>query len=860
MIAVKEIKYLAASYYFIFSIGLLILFYCIGTTLGNFFISKVSLSLHQSNFPFDFNKPVELISYILPAISLFLYYGWAYFHLNYRMPFKSQTTLFGAEFSYKIVLYFTVIFLVNSYPFLWIIHLTAPHWAIFIAIWLFLFLLPFFWGCFSITSLGSSNAKSNSVEKNEHFKKFKNTKFYKILAQLYVLLREIEKKLSNKLSWTIGIFILCSLLIQLWLIFIPYFKGETHVYNDYMGIPEQTKLGKKYIDNLTYINRHRLMGFLEPDPRLFNQPKLKAIEDYIPLPKSKNLIHYYSTSRDKYSYDDSYHGLFVNGLFTKGDKNELCLALSDPAQCEVINKFYQFHLIQSERKYSLSETRFLEKNWYELGAQLSIGHYFLHQGVVLNAINEYNLGKPATETVFLYGWLNTVMLTNILHYIHGINFSNYIRVTYPFYPIYYSLVGLIGLIVFKNIWQVIFLSLVCIGGLLLPGFESIDFAPGFNPIRHFFDIFVFLFFYFYLFAKQRNAAYLGLTLFFAILAYLGNKEFGLFIIAGLSFALLVKRLEYSISRADFFLIILGVMSLIACSLAFRTEYGVGGYYFFLGLLCPETHATTILSTLTTLSLIYVFLMLINWPDNRWKILSLFLFGYAQSLLIYYIWNPSPNHFYPLIMPWAMLSIIFFRELFNASVFRELKQLVAVLIGLVFIIVSYVPTLKTYYVQQGDNIKVFKEHKKYYWNMPTAQFYSTMDPLPFENSIKLIKKYSSDRGIYIISRFDSVLPFLAEKYSLMPFSPLYLFLVTDKEIQMASSTILVHKPQYIFIDSHIKENHRGEVSRISDSINVYSMSRDRYLALSNMSKVFELISAHYEPLEFGQLITVYRFKG
>jgi len=147
-------------------------------------------------------------------------------------------------------------------------------------------------------------------------------------------------------------------------------------------------------------------------------------------------------------------------------------------------------------------------------------------------------------------------------------------------------------------------------------------------------------------------------------------------------------------------------------------------------------------------------------------------------------------------------------------------------------------------------------------MDRAHIISTMNPLYFQNGVDLIQKYSNGQnGIYIVSEYDNLLPFLAHKYSLMPFFDLKWYLITPKELDKSIKTLQVNKPEYIFIDTGIDRNVNNEIidqklPKIG-YLNQESIWRVQRLKLLN--EVFQSVANDYQLVEKGYLISVYKRK-
>jgi hypothetical protein len=172
-----------------------------------------------------------------------------------------------------------------------------------------------------------------------------------------------------------------------------------------------------------------------------------------------------------------------------------------------------------------------------------------------------------------------------------------------------------------------------------------------------------------------------------------------------------------------------------------------------------------------------------------------------------------------------------------------------------------PSIGTYYLDQRAYQSVFEDHIVHKWNFPRAKFTSTMDPGVFGNAVELIDKYSNGNSIYLLSKYDNFLPFLSAKYSAMPYPEMALSLVSKKEMDAGVNLIRNDRPEYLFVDSDMARNRQGDIFKKDDPVTKYlglhDTSRGRVMVLDNFARVFKEISPLYEPVEVGQLITVYK---
>jgi hypothetical protein len=138
----------------------------------------------------------------------------------------------------------------------------------------------------------------------------------------------------------------------------------------------------------------------------------------------------------------------------------------------------------------------------------------------------------------------------------------------------------------------------------------------------------------------------------------------------------------------------------------------------------------------------------------------------------------------------------------------------------------------------------------------------MDPAYFVDSISLIQTYApSDNAIYLISKYDNFLPFLAKKYSAMPFFDLQWFLLTAKEVNLCIERIETQKPPYLFVDTDIERDLNGEI--VTADLRFISgpggESLMRVQRLNLLKDIFRAVKKDYEPVKHGMLLTVYKRK-
>lgn len=772
-------------------------------------------------------KPAHLLQYIFSVILIFGCYSY-YTVVRDRLGSLEETEFIKKFVSNKLQLsiYFVIIIIFNilifntiSYHLLWVASL--------VIFWCIVFFMP------ALPLL-------NKIYENSRFDKIGNT------------------------SGSILLFVLVGWM--LW-IFTPYISGSMPIRNDFMDISSQTIIEGEYVDNTKYINKYRLGGLNKYDPRT-DQGNTPApnLSDAIKIDNSLSIRIFLSKNgnKSKYFYDENRGLLFIKGSMSLEDRDFLIGISKNNFERQEIFNFYNKEI--KNKIYTKENLNFIQKNAEEFINQVTAGHFFHHHNAMYSPINEYALGKPLAEINFFYGWFNSVIIMTLSNFLGGISFDNYIQVTYSFYPLYFLFVIGVTSFIFKRLNYVLLVAVISVVFTNILGFEHIRFGPGLNPIRHFIDVFILLFFYFYLFSEHRKQLYLTLALTFSLLGVLINRELGIVLFISFAVSILIFIIRRALNkRRDFAILILSFVSLFILFLSV-----LGGssenktlIYSLLGVSVPETPSALLFSLLLFFSGMYVLLFYgKRESDYRWRYLLFFWFAYSQGLLIYFIWNPAPNHLTCLGSVWAILFALLLKFILQGA--RRSFETKILLIPLLSIsIFVYFPTSVIYAIHQINYFKEFNNHKLFQWNFPSAKLTTTMDPSYFENSILLIQKYEKNHGIYIISKYDNILPFLSHKYSKMPFVEVALSLVSDKEMKQSIDAINKNSPEFIFVDTDISRSYLGDVydpnDRITKLLGTALLSSGRVEVLSNFQRLFLAIEDKYELIEKGVLISVYQKK-
>lgn len=502
----------------------------------------------------------------------------------------------------------------------------------------------------------------------------------------------------------------------------------------------------------------------------------------------------------------------------------------------------------------------LELNKFEIHWQILSRYMIHHNSFMFVPIGDFALDKNISMINAQYGLGSAWLFEKILTWSNHLSLDGWLKLSYLFYFFYFGLfISIVWLITRSFAWTAL-IFLLSLTWVNKRGYDFLLLPPGESPWRHFFDIVIAYFLYQYV--EKKNFSYYLLALTLGIVSVIINPQLGLMIFlatitAGLFYAYYekqqVKRVLASSISALVFALVCYKFSSSANDLVKYYLDGVIGF--------PITFAQ-MLKLFVIISIGYILF---------WKILKdrlalnyihiVFLMMYSQELILYIVWHYSGDGFKSRAFIY-ILTMAFLIFPFRKMVTERWKNYV--IVGITSIIaISYLGSV--FHVLKGkrEYEKIFDRHITYQWNMDRAHIISTMNPIYFQNGVDLIQKYShGQNGIYIISEYDNFLPFLANKYSLMPFFDMKWYLMTPKELNKSMITLQVNKPEYIFIDSAINRNMSNEIIprnlTILGSEDLYQESIWRVQRLKLLSEIYNKgIATNYRLIEKGYLISVYK---
>jgi hypothetical protein len=237
--------------------------------------------------------------------------------------------------------------------------------------------------------------------------------------------------------------------------------------------------------------------------------------------------------------------------------------------------------------------------------------------------------------------------------------------------------------------------------------------------------------------------------------------------------------------------------------------------------------------------------------------------YSQGLLIYFYWSGLLNHL-PLILPFLGVQLFLMLFVAHSVLLRKreearkrLRRGVAGVVVPIFLLTM--AAADSYYTDKQEFYKNFADHRVYRWQFPRAKVITTVNPSSLAEAVSLMDNYAGDdNGVFIISRYDNLLPFLARKYSRMPLFELPWALVSREDTAAAVESIEKNRAQFLFVDTDIDLTNEP-----FDPWNTLFFSNfdrneraSRYGRLLELKRVFDGVRNNYRIIAKGNLVSVY----
>lgn len=626
-------------------------------------------------------------------------------------------------------------------------------------------------------------------------------------------------------------------------VFIPMLASPVNGH-DYVNLSQKTVLADgMVVDNLDYFNERQIEGLQLYDPRKSAEGILIKVEDCDKI--YKEMIKSDSDNATKLGCDQKSNNLLVKAPFIS-------------LESALGNLWHKKTTSDQEKDFVLRNTI---KN---PGDQKLKGWFFFHHGYNFGPMSAMSLGAPYEKQTMVYGWLSTVTQGKILESLGAMNYQGYFKLFYSVYILYFA-VYLLGVwLIFRAPGTVAMAGLLLASAVLMLGSELIKLAPGFNPARHFFDVPTFYLLYRYF--SENKATHLLLAVAMSLFAVLWSKDLGLFLATSVGGALVAYAFIGSLTIARLPLII-GILTAFAGLIIYVSPLpgqNPTSIYMILGVGSPIADTQQVFSLLTWVGIL-VFATLWIKQALPYRALTIGLALYFVQGMTYYIWYPETHHLWgiaPVFIGW-LVALYHGWTVSPAKQVSGDKQLIVVGMLGVFL---FLPALLHFNKNNKQQTQT-QSHQLYQWDFPRANISTATDPALFKEAVALIQKYSPEKKIYIISKYDHLLPILAGRYSAMPYNELLTNLVSKREVDDAAQTILENHPQYLFVDNDIDFGFREgqlEVNSVDSLAERAGLKLQKYLGeavarervTSGLYDVYKKVSAGYQKCGSSGLISVY----
>lgn len=612
-------------------------------------------------------------------------------------------------------------------------------------------------------------------------------------------------------------------------------KGPAYLMNEYCDLYGETLIKGNVIDNKQFLNNLRDVDLESVDSLSDVDQKSDLGADKAGTSSQSKIDHLFWEYRTK-----SLEPLRQYAILRQLNAN---LATLD---VEGIKKFYL-------------------ANFLEYSHQNMSRGQINHIGQVLNPINEYELGKPLDEVYIQYGLGNTFLMKWTMGLFGGTSVQNYYK-CYAYYIVYFVFYLLMLYLLFGGALYTSLGFLFLVFAFYFQGFIAFILAPGILPTIHFFDVIVIILFSCFL--KSKRPMYLGAAALFSVASIVLNRQFGTILAAAQCGSFLLYIIENYQGGRKLTWLFLVLLFVLSCAVTFHFAQ-IGNLdptfsFFLLGLFSWPANHWIIVLTICYLVVSYSFLFFLKYSRHYLKYVYLLIFIYAQGLLVYYYWSGLPNHL-PTVIPFVGLQLVLMAYITETVILLNMNTMRRVFVimarsGLAVLALATLLSSVHYYKEKLQYGKNFSDHKVYEWKFDRAHVITTINPKLIENSIDLIHKYSNnEKRIYIISKYDNLLPYLSQRYSRMPYFEMSWHLLSVKDTNDAVKIIKNDRAKYLFVDRDIDNDTDDLWAKIFNSGPTDDERASRFGRYRELFHVYKAVSPDYKLIENGSLLAVYERK-
>lgn len=696
-----------------------------------------------------------------------------------------------------------------------------------------------------------------------------------ILFPVFIAGPFLPNSLSLRHATSAAKFCTFALLAELIIVCAIFGAGFVPIPSDYLQIPSTVRIRDrvdtilKPVDTISYINENHILGNHRiPDYRTHPNGDMPCEpENRIDLPNGSILQNWIRQNRDTFyiSYPEK-HFCFIGALSDNHAKKladlfpeqRTKIATAALASAEVERQFL-------EQPSSFSDTDFARKIHLQLvNFYHDLETQFHHHFQYLNPIKEHTLGKPLNEILSQYG-LGFLVIERVMSLTGGITFQSFIASMFLIQATY--VIGFVCLAhwLLRSWPSTLGVTAVLVGSFTGLGVTTILEGFGYGPARHALDLLVIFFFAHYL--KSLDSRYLAAAAIAAILNLGLDRFVGAFCACALV-AILALRVLTNLTSRPRLEAICGLLLAIAT---------VGGFVALGHSIAENPFAKQIFSgvwgfPVNRPMLLVFFAWLcaslaaavwsIAYRADQKKSLAVFLIAYALLFAFYWLMLPNYAHLYKMLPYAALATAITWRYCVRDYISPTFSLRVGA-VGVILSLLVWAQLSRFLLSTSVEALLYFRGHEIHEWNFARFQAKSTMDPSAFQESVKLIGKYSDRQSsVSILSEYDTILLFLADRFSAMPHFEVGRFLNGPEHSQLVVDDIKKRRPATLIVDSCIRcSTAPYRVARPVPGLDPAYTSRalEKIDRLQRLRDVFAEVEADYTLVATGPLVSVWQRK-
>jgi hypothetical protein len=219
----------------------------------------------------------------------------------------------------------------------------------------------------------------------------------------------------------------------------------------------------------------------------------------------------------------------------------------------------------------------------------------------------------------------------------------------------------------------------------------------------------------------------------------------------------------------------------------------------------------------------------------------------------------------VILPYPLLALFLVGDMalrLNESLIGRFRPYIMFL-AILAILLMQVPLLLFFKHSKAiGRDKIAADHVIHTWKNPAAKFSSSMSEELFQEACDFVAaKQPTGNGIYMISKYDIIIPFLSKRYNALPFGDLQRMPVVLKDNAQGLERLRKDKPQIVFTDADIDRDNITDIpfgDYVEDEIRAEALMR--IFRMRNAYSFFNAIRADYEPYGECQLLKAWKRKA